>query len=103
MRRSVSLAVWTLAVAAATAVFVVHLSIRLETIDLGYRVGRERAVHANLVEARRVLTIEAAALRAPQRVERIARDALGMSVPDHSRIRVLGRVRRRAPTSGRIQ
>ena len=98
-----SLFVWSLAVAAATAAFVVHISIRLETIDLGYRVGRAKAAHGKLVERRRLLTIEAATLRAPQRVGRIARDALGMSVPGHDRIHLVGRPRRRRVTSGRIR
>lgn len=103
MSRRLSLVVWSLAVAAATAAFVVHLSIRLETIALGYEVGRERAGHAKLVEARRVLTIEAATLRSPGRVQRIARDTLGMSVPGHDRIRRVGGARPRRPTSGRIE
>ena len=103
MSRPLSLVVWTLAVAAATAAFVVHLSIRLETVELGYAIGRERAVNSQLLEKRRVLTIEAATLRAPTRVERIARDTLGMSVPGHDRIHLVGRLRPRRPTSGRIQ
>ena len=103
MSRRLSLLVWALAVAAATAAFVVHLSIRLETVALGYEVGRARTADALLVEKRRVLTIEAATLRAPQRVERIARDTLGMSVPGHDRIRLVGRVRAKRLASGRIQ
>lgn len=103
MSGRLSLVVWALAVAAATAAFVVHLSIRLETVALGYEVGRQRALHTERLERRRVLTIEAATLRAPGRVERIAKDTLGMSVPGHDRIVRVGHATPRRPTSGRIE
>jgi len=103
VKRTMSLAVWTIAVAAATAAFVVHISIRLETVELGYRIGEARRVHTALAERRRVLTIEAATLRAPQRIERIAKGALGMSAPGHDRIRRVGGAVARRATSGRIQ
>ena len=40
MRQRRFLMLWTLAVAAATAAFIVHLALRGKTVDLGYRLGK---------------------------------------------------------------
>jgi cell division protein FtsL len=96
---------WTVAVIAASLAFIAHLSLRFETVGLGYDVGRARTAQRRLVEERRLLSIEAATLRDVARVETIARGALGMEVPEPERVVPVGSGtsggRRR--TSGRMR
>ncbi|WP_437601520.1 hypothetical protein [Sorangium sp. So ce590] len=80
------LVLWTLAVAATVAAFVVHLALRGRTVDLGYRLGRARAEQARLREVKRVLSLEAASYETPQRVEMVARSLLGMTPPPPERV-----------------
>ncbi|AUX21044.1 hypothetical protein SOCEGT47_015220 [Sorangium cellulosum] len=80
------LVLWTLAVAATVAAFVVHLALRGRTVDLGYRLGRARAEQARLREVKRVLSLEAASYETPQRVEMVARTLLGMTPPPPERV-----------------
>ena len=81
-----SLALWTAAVAATAVAFVVHLTLRFENVRLGYAVGEARRAQQQLVEARRLLSLEAATLTQPDRVETIARGAFGMVIADPSHV-----------------
>ena len=80
MRQRPFLVLWTLAVAATVAAFVVHLALRGRTVDLGYKLGRARAEQARLREVKRVLSLEAASYETPQRVEMVARTLLGSGI-----------------------
>jgi cell division protein FtsL len=80
------LVLWTLAVAASTAAFVLHLALRGRTVQLGYELGRARGEQARLREVKRVLELEAASFETPQRVEVVARTLLGMQPPTADRI-----------------
>jgi len=80
------LLLWTLAIAAAVSAFVVHLTLRGKTVQLGYELGRERQTEANMREIKRVLELEAASYRTPERVEIVARTLLGMTTPSSDRI-----------------
>jgi cell division protein FtsL len=80
------IALWTLAVIATVAAFVVHLALRGRTVDLGYKLGRARAEQARLREVKRVLSLEAASYETPQRVEYVARTLLGMTPPPPERV-----------------
>lgn len=88
---------WMVAVTAASLAFIAHLSLRFETVRLGYDVGRARREQRTLVEEQRLLSIEAATLRDVTRVETIARGAMGMEVPEAERVVPVGR----SGTSGR--
>lgn len=101
-RRSRTLWLWAAAVVATAAAFVAHLSLRLETVRLGYEVGQGRREQRQLIEERRLLSIEAATLREPERVEAIARGTLGMDVPDTDHVVPVGRGGRRR-AAGRIR
>jgi cell division protein FtsL len=83
------LSIWTLAVVATVAAFVLHLALRGRTVDLGYRLGRARAEQARLREVKRVLSLEAASYETPQRVEMVARTLLGMTPPPPERVIVV--------------
>jgi cell division protein FtsL len=84
------LALWTLAVAASVAAFVLHLALRGKNVSLGYQLGRARNEQARLREVKRVLELEAASYKTPQRVEVVARTLLGMGPPSADRIVPLG-------------
>lgn len=89
MRQRPFLALWTLAVAATVAAFVLHLALRSRTVDVGYKLGKARKEQARLREVKRVLSLEAASYRSPERVETVARSLLGMTPPPPERVIVL--------------
>ena len=80
------LILWTLAVAASVAAFVLHLALRGRNVELGYDLGKARGEQARLREVKRVLELEAASYETPQRVEVVARTLLGMQPPAAERI-----------------
>lgn len=80
------LVLWTLAVVASVAAFVLHLGLRGRVFKLGYEMGRERSEQARLREAKRVLELEVASFQNPQRIEVIAKTLLGMQPPSSDRI-----------------
>jgi cell division protein FtsL len=92
------IALWTLAVIATVAAFLVHLALRGRTVDLGYRLGRARAEQARLREVKRVLSLESASYETPQRVEYVARTLLGMTPPPPERVIALRGYAPRAPS-----
>ena len=96
------LPLWCVAVLATAAAFVVHLSIRFETVRLGYEVSEERERQRDLLQDRRLLSIEAATLRQSGRVETIARGTLGMEVPNPTRIVTMPEARSRK-AAGRVR
>ena len=81
---------WTLAVAAATAAFVLHLGLRVRSVELGYELGRAHARVQRLREVRHVLEVELGSQKTPERVDFVARTLLGMSEPSADRVRSAG-------------
>ena len=84
------LLLWTAAVLASALAFIVHLTLRFETVRLGYDVSEARAEQRKLVEARRLLSLEAATLSQSDRVEAVARGSFDMDVPAPSRVISVG-------------
>ena len=84
------LVLWTLAVAAATAAFVLHLGLRVRSVELGYELGRAHARVQRLREVRHVLEVELGSQKTPERVDFVARTLLGMSEPSPDRVRSAG-------------
>lgn len=80
------LILWTLAILAATAAFVMYLALRVRSVELGYELGRSHARVARLREVKRVLELELASHKTPERVDLVARSLLGMSEPTPDRI-----------------
>jgi cell division protein FtsL len=81
---------WTCATIATVCAFTVHLTLRGRTVSLGYELGRARADQARLREVKRVLEVEAASYKTPERVEIVARTLLGMEPPTPDRIVSVG-------------
>jgi len=96
------LPLWCVAVFATAAAFVVHLAIRFETVRLVYEVSEERGRQRELLQDRRLLSIEAASLRQSGRIETIARGTLGMEVPKPTRIVTMTEKQQRA-AAGRVR
>jgi len=88
-RAAVFVTVWTLAIVATVLAFVLHLALRGRTISMGYELGRARAEQARLREVKRVLEVEAASYKTPERVDIVARTLLGMEPPTADRMIVL--------------
>lgn len=80
------LVLWTLAVAAATSAFVAYLALRMRSIELGYELGRAHGRVARLREVKRVLELELASYKTPERVDLIARSLFGMQEAAPERI-----------------
>jgi cell division protein FtsL len=97
------LLLWAVAVLAAAASFIVHLTVRFETVRLGYDVGAERREQRRLLESLRLLSLESATLSQPDRVEAVARGSFGMDVPQPARIVAMGERRGARPLSGRAE
>lgn len=89
-RATVFLVTWTLAVAATVSAYSVHLALRGRSLQLGYEIGKARAEQARLREVRRVLELEAASYKTPDRVDMVARTLLGMEPPTSDRVVHLG-------------
>ncbi len=81
---------WTLAVLATVCAFVVHLAMRGRTVSLGYELGKARNEQARLREVKRVLELESASYKTPERVEMVTRTLLGMEPPAPDRIVTVG-------------
>jgi hypothetical protein len=79
-----------LAVIAATAAFVLHLGLRVRSVELGYDLGRAHAHVQRLREVRHVLEVELGSHKTPERIDFVARTLLGMSEPSADRIRSAG-------------
>jgi cell division protein FtsL len=77
---------WTLAVLATVSAFVVHLAMRGRTVSLGYELGKSRGEQARLREVKRVLELESASYKTPERVEIVSRSLLGMEPPTPNQI-----------------
>jgi cell division protein FtsL len=88
-------AIWTLAIVATVSAFVLHLALRGRTVSLGYELGRAKNEQARLREVKRVLQVEAASYKTPERVEIVARTLLGMEPPAPDRIIPLAAVESR--------
>ncbi len=93
----VFLTLWTLSMLATSSAFVVHLALRGRTVSLGYELGRARTEQARLREVKRVLQVEAASYKTPERVELVARTLLGMDPAPPERMLSLTPI---APTPG---
>lgn len=97
------LLLWSVAVLAAAASFIVHLTLRFETVRLGYDVGTARREQRRLLESRRLLSLESATLSQSDRIEAVARGSFGMDVPRPARIVSMGERRGTRTLSGRAE
>src|SRR4051794_11136691 len=85
------LILWTLAGVAATSAFILHLGLRVKSVELGYEPGRAHARVERRGEVKHVLERGLASHKTPERVDFVARTLLGMTEPTPDRILAAGR------------
>ncbi len=66
-----------------------HVWLRLKVVDLGYRLSLTRQVVDKLEQEQHALSVEAATLSAPGRLEEVARSRFGMTRPQKGQEAVL--------------
>lgn len=84
------LVTWKVAIVACTGAFLVHVMLCVEIVLLGYKLNDAVRRERELREQRTLLTLEAATLRQPKRLETVARAALGLEVPPPERVIMVG-------------
>jgi len=103
-RRRRSVGARALALFAVTAFFtsaaLAHVWVRLQVVRLGYQISHETEREKRLQQVHRKLQVERALLRSPERLERLARDRLNLTMPDPGTIGRLKPRRRSRPRRG---
>jgi cell division protein FtsL len=85
-----ALVVWMGIVAAvAVTIALVHVWLRLQVVNVGYRLSAARDAIARLQQEEHELTLEVATLDAPARLEDLARERLGMQRAERGQEAVL--------------
>lgn len=89
----------TLVVLVGIGVALLHVSVRLRVIRVGYELSAENQLRHELLETNQRLRLELATRKNPAMIERIARERLKMVPPDPRTIRVIraGRPGQEAP------
>ncbi len=91
-RASDNRAVYTTFIILATWVVIcsaVYVWCQKEVIKTGYETSRALALHKKLLKVNRALKVEVAMLSSPERIERLAREELGMTHPTVKRKLIL--------------
>ena len=68
------------------AVGILHVTSRVLVVDMGYRLSRAQSEGNTLTRENDRLKLELATLKAPARLERLAREQLGMRMPAGSAV-----------------
>ncbi len=68
------------------AVGILHVTSRVVVVDVGYRLSNAEAESRNLTRENDRLKLELATLKAPARLEKLAREQLGMMMPAGSAV-----------------
>jgi cell division protein FtsL len=73
-----------------TAVGVLHVTSRICVVDIGYRFSSVESEIRTLVHQNDQLKVEMATLKSPARLEKIAREKLGMVAPNAGAVWTIG-------------
>ena len=104
MRPRRGLLAWIFAVTLTLFAIGLHLHVRFEVVRLGYATSQAKARLNSLKLKDRALRLELATLTSPARIERDARERLGMDVADYSRIVFVSQGRTGSPiASGKVR
>lgn len=71
------------------SVVLFYLWLRLEVVKLGYDISHANIVHLRLIEENKRLKLELSRLKSPERIERIAKEQLGLHYPSGSEVRIV--------------
>ncbi len=84
-----------------TSAALAHVWVRLQVVRLGYQISQETDREKRLQQVHRKLQVERALLRSPERLERLARERLNLTMPDPGTIqRLKARRFRQRPRRG---
>jgi cell division protein FtsL len=83
-------AIWVLALAASVSAMLVHLAIRGRVLAAGYDLGRAYAEQEQMKEVRRVLELERASERSPERIRTVAKALRSMDPPAPEQVVIVG-------------
>lgn len=72
-----------------TSAALAHVWVRLQVVRLGYQISHETEREKRLQQVHRKLQVERALLRSPERLERLARERLNLTLPDPGTIQRL--------------
>ena len=64
-----------------------YMQMRLTTVKLAYEISSANSEREKLVDKNKRLRLEQAGLRAPERIERIAREEVGLAYPTAGQIK----------------
>jgi cell division protein FtsL len=88
MTKRSTLAVILVAFTALVGAAAAHVALRMKVVRLGYEISERTRERRALDEEHRRLMLERSMLRDPARIERLAREKLGMRRPDPTQIRI---------------
>lgn len=66
--------------------FFIFLWVRIYSLEIGYRISDDHKVHEELVQENKKLKVERAALKSSSRLETIALNQLGMTLPRKTQV-----------------
>lgn len=72
-----------------SAVALLHVWVRLRVIQLGYALATASKVHSHLEQENRELKLELATLTSPERLQRMAKERLGLTEPEKNQVIIL--------------
>ena len=78
---------------------VIHVWVRLQTIKIGYAISQEKQVQKKFREQNTALSISLSTLKAPKRIEKVAREKLKMDFPKPGQVLEISRS---APPKGGV-
>lgn len=74
---------------ALMAVALIYVWSHIHMTELEYQVAREISTHERILNEQRKLKVELATLKSPQRIEKIAKEKLGMFYPTRDQVIIL--------------
>ncbi len=88
-KREISLKALLIILVLLTGVSIFHVWSRVKIIDLNVQLGESRKQYKEMQQDQNRLNLEAASLRTPARIEAVAHQELGLSLPTNQQVVVV--------------
>jgi cell division protein FtsL len=88
-RSPLSTSVWVVLLLILMGEFLFYTWCRVQCVRSGYRITAEKKRHKKLLNLQKNLQVELAGLKSPDRIGRIAREQLGLVMPEPKQIIVI--------------
>lgn len=86
---NIRLSLWVIFFAIILTMIFIHVWIRTQTIETGYKISKVAEEQRSLIQKNRELKIEVATLKSPSRIEYIATKYLGLTIPRREEVIVI--------------